>query len=135
MRMVQVKMEEHPYLEANESFFDSWRMLSMLMKAQMEENKAHLKSSEASSNFWSIQALILYVKANVWSLISKMKNGNEKMKNVVPIQSSCAINKPHEDLEWWKHLPQSAPIPIPPRKIKPLWVENTGWIKYQTMYR
>lgn len=145
MRMVKVEIEderqEYPYLEANESFFDSRRMLSMLRKVQLEENKkgSYLESSHASSNSWSMQALLSYLR----SLILKMRNIDENLRNIVPIevhvevpiQSFTAINKPNKDLEWWKHLPQSAPISIPPRKIEPLWVENSGWVKFQHMYR
>jgi len=39
-----------------------------------------------------------------------------------------------EDSRLSKHLSPSTPIDIPKRKMKPQWIENRGWIKYQKMH-
>jgi len=60
---------------------------------------------------------------------------DEKSRSVTTIQVKNTNNMSKEDSRSSKRFQPSSPIDIPQKKIKPQWVENTGWIKYQEMYR
>jgi len=67
----------------------------------------------------------------------KEKRGNSmENKKSSPVDPLSTVLEPEEDLilPQWPTL--SAPIDIPKRKIiiKPPWVENTGWVKYQAWF-
>jgi len=91
----------------------------------MEKTQENSMKDQKPKDEVPIHFVDAYNKSSKGASLSNEDSSSSEHLTTIPTNISSSF----------KRLPPSAPIDIPKRKVEPLWIENTGWVKYQEWYR